>query len=1083
MSWQTVSLPFGAGLDTKTDSKMLAPPKLTTVQDAVFTNFKRLTKRNGYTDFTLNISGGGTITNPTLVKSYNNELVVAANNSNGGTQRLYSFSEMEQAWIDKGPYVSVAVSNQEIASNTNATSPSSLLGPEFGFFNANSVTYESLILTVCESAYPYSSGNDQAETFGQSNLGYVYFNIQDVETGTYVIYQYQITGANSGPYCVFAKPILLAGNQFAIIYVNTHDYTNPSLVIRLIGISGGVVSVTAEGFIGQCSSSSGLNVQYPYCYDVVTTSSGAALAVSNGNDLLVYSISSSGSATLQATLSFMNPYVIPIHCSVDGSGNIWIYWCIQNSGNNTWFVAAFPPTYGSFLLSPTQIKSVLSGVTATQIAAISVDGNHQQVWLSWQTTGGVANIAIFPTYTVLKVSLTGNVQVLTNPNPNQCLDIYGRPFFVGGNLFIPAYSYSQSQSTGYILDASNNLPVAKFQYQALDGIYQGGFSLDAASAVQAPLMLSGRYPGFLSNSLSLSSTLVGLATNRVSQLTFYIQPVAAVTNASVFSVSQTNSAFPSLNFSEFDFANIDSNQAIVSQETLVLNGGVMQMYDGGRTSEVGWNYDPDNLSAVPETSGGSMSSGVYEYTYTNVWVDANGNEYESAPSNPVTVVFTTGSSNSVKIAVPNPYQLTNKLVNLTGTQIVQKIWRTDSNTGTTQAYLVACTASVSTGPIQCRFITDTLSTAQLTVPGAQTLYTGGFPPVVLENISPPPANIVWTNNNRVWCVDAENPSTTIEYSKTGSPGSGILFSYGQLEYLFDSKQGNVMGAAPMDEKTVILKQNGVAYFIGDGDNDAGTGSTLTPLQFIPSDTGCSNSKSVIVYPNGVLFRANNNKGIYLVSRGLQVGYFGLDVNKYNNQDIQAAQFDGNKNQIRFLTSSGLSLVYDYVMQQWGTFTNHTGLSSTVWQGNYVYIRASGGFSPDQGHVYVEDQSGTYLDNTTPYAPLIQTAFIKATVIQNFERIRRLLLLGDCQGFAGHGVQIQVAYDFQPASLPPVPYTFVTTPYQYRQRMSRQKADALQFIIQEIVTGASGEFIDFSDLGLEIQSKTGLNKLPGSSSVG
>lgn len=1075
MAWQTVSLPFGAGVDSKTDSKMLAPPKLIVCQDAIFTNLKRLTKRNGYIALTLNISGGGTITNPTMVQSYNDEILVAGLNSNGGTQRLFSYSGNEEVWIDKGPYVSIAVGREEIASNPSQVSLNTLLNPAFGFFNVNSVSISPLNLYTAETSYPYSSGKTQAQTFGQSNVGSIYFSIQDTTTGTYLSYQTAIASASGAAAVVFSKPVVLGTTQFAVFYVNTLDYSSPFVAFRLISISGsGVVTVGSEISVAACASSSGVNVQYPYCYDLVSIPSGAFLAISNGSNLNCYHITTAGTVSSITTIgSAAN--ILPINCSTDAAGNIWVYWATQVTGTSTWFVAIFTPTFSS-LLGATQIKAGLGGAMATQIAAISINSTTQQVWLAWQTTGGLGllNEAIYPTYIVITVNTAGSNMVLFTPL--QCIDIYGRPFFVNGNLFIPVYSYSQSQSTGYILDALNNLPVAKFEYQACDGIYESGTFFNDGATQTGPVMLAGRYPGFLSNPLQLTSTLIGLATGQATQETFFIQPTVSVANASAFATSQTTNVFPSLNLSSFDFNNIESNQAFVSQQTVVMNGGVVQIYDGGKTSELGWNYEADNISALPITSGGSIGEGIYAYSYTNVWVDANGNQYESSPSPPVTVIFTTGSSNSVELVMPHPESLTNKIApGVDISQVVQKVWRTDSNTGTELAYLVAGTAGSTTGPPQCRHVTDTLSTASLTTPGNPTLYTQGG--TILENISPPPSNILWTNNNRTWCVDSENQSTTIDYSKTAAMGLGILFSFGQLEYIFDSKSGPVSGASPMDEKTIILKSNGIAYFIGDGDNDSGTGSTLTPLQFIPSDTGGSNSKAVISYPNGLLFRASNNKGIYLITRGLQVGYFGLDVNAFNAQDVQSIQFDGNRNQIRFLTSNGMSLLYDYVMQQWSTFTNHTGVSATIFLGVYVYIRVS-------GEIYVEDPNGGYLDAGVSYAPLIQTAFIKATVIQNFERIRRIELLGDCLGInAGHGVQIQVAYDFQPATLPPVRYTFVKTPYQYRQRMSRQKADSLQFIIQEVVTGASGEYIDFSDLGLEIQGKVGLNKLPGASSVG
>jgi hypothetical protein len=334
--------------------------------------------------------------------------------------------------------------------------------------------------------------------------------------------------------------------------------------------------------------------------------------------------------------------------------------------------------------------------------------------------------------------------------------------------------------------------------------------------------------------------------------------------------------------------------------------------------------------------------------------------------------------------------------------------------------------------------------------------------------------IMWTNHNRLWGIDSENAETTAVYSKTASQGTGISFS-SDLEVIVDSKFGAITGASPMDEKTVLLKQGGVGYFTGDGLNDAGAGGNISPFFFVPSDTGCVNSKSVILFPEGILFKSP--KGIYIVNRGVQVGYFGSEVEDYNGNDVQDAKIIGNRNQIRFLSSDGVALLYDYVFKQWSVFTNHMGYSSDVWEGSYVYVRTD-------GNVYIENTS-TFLDAGVSYFLLAQTAWIKASSIQNFQRVRRVALLGDYDNSAGHGVQISAYYDWSSSAGSVVPYSFdgQTPFFQYRERLRQQKCDALQLSIQEIVTGASGEYIDFSDLGIEIGAKVGLRKLPAAQSVG
>jgi hypothetical protein len=598
--------------------------------------------------------------------------------------------------------------------------------------------------------------------------------------------------------------------------------------------------------------------------------------------------------------------------------------------------------------------------------------------------------------------------------------------------------------TGFIIDLSDGLPVAKFLPNQAEGIVGSG-----AGTVQ-------RTKGFINNLIALTASKLFLCSGIVTSLTPEI-----TAPGSTGLVEQTLWAVISMVALTFDFDHIDAYQSKLQQDTLVLNGGFLAQYDGSSVSELGFSVDPEVIGST-SSSGGSLATGTWLYYVTYEWTDANGNLYQSAPSIAYRAVFASGSTNSVAINV--------KQLSLTQKSSVNVVlWKTAS-TGVI-AYRIASIPNDPTTAYVSFTDTGAISDANLIL--NQALYTQGS--AILENIAPPPALIMWTNQNRLWCVDSENPETTIEYSKTASAGTGVSFSTGQLELVIDSKYGNITGASAMDEKTVILKENGVGYFYGDGANDAGTGSNITSFQFIPSDAGCTNSKSVVLYPGGVLYRTA--KGIYLLSRGIQTTYFGTDVEAYNNQDIRSAFIVPNKQQIRFLTSSGSSLLYDYEFNQWSVFSNHQGYGATSFRGSYVYVRTD-------GDVYLENQT-SFLDNVTPFSPLAELSWIKASSIQGFQRCRRVSLLGDYQGAAGHGVQISVAYDFNPSFSAPVAYYFPSASgvYQYRERLSRQKCDSFQLRIQEITTGASGEYIDFSDLGLEIMAKSGLNRLPASQSVG
>lgn len=1020
-NYRTVSINLGGGVDTKTDPKMVNPGKLTLLQDCLFTNYKRLTKRNGYNAMSMNLVGGGTISSPTMVKSYRNELVCAATASGSSSisgNRLFSYSPDLEAWMDRGKYISVAVEKQSIAQMDDSNlgyNDSGVLG---GTFYGTCAILNGFALYAYENAY-----NDST-----------YISVVDLTTGAQLVNNYLLLGSAINP-----RAILMGTSQLGVVYcAPSTGYL--SLITVTISESGGL----SLGTPVVLESTNSVSV-----YDVCTTATGFALMYANSTTVEIATYNTAGTQLNTTTITSQSN-LTTFHINQDSVGNIWTYWGSGSNGSIQLKVIQYNSSlgllYGAIDIGSATISSL------SCITAISVSSSSQTVYFSTFNYTEIGDET--PMQTVINtctVTTPSTVSTITALAYN--CNIYSHPATISGVNYMAVMYASYLTPTGALMDLTDGHIVAKFLPDESEYLF----------LVINDSVINPRRGFSVPSLLSLSSTQLYLAAGQVITLNTFSN-----TNSNGYA-SQPESAVLGTVGITFDFDNIDAYQSVVQQDTLVLNGGTLYQYDSASCTELGFTTDPEVWVYSPSSSGGVLGSGQWVYYVTYEWLDALGNLHQSAPSVGYISVFSSGTTNSVSINVPT-YQFTQK------TNVWIVLWRTISN-GQIAYKVQAIPNNPAANTVQ---LTDTLLTDTELALGAQ-LYTQGN--AILENIAPPPSMIMWINNNRVWCLDSENPETTFEYSKTASPGTGISFATGELELVIDSRFGQVTGVSPMDEKTVILKQNGAFYFIGDGANDAGTGSTITNPQVVPSDSGCSNSKSVILFPGGVLFRASNNKGIYIFSRGVQIQFFGLDVNAYSSQDVQAASYDSNRNQIRLLTSSGYSLLYDYVMQQWSVFSNHQGYSSDIAPasvgGVYTYVRTD-------GNIYQEDQSGTYLDNGSAISPIIQTFWIKSDQTQGFSRIRRCELLGDFQtSNGGHGIQISAAYDFGSSFSAPVPYYFSGSngTFQYRERFDRQKCDAILLQIQEITTGASGEYVDFSDLGLEVGVKTGLNKLPGYQSVG
>jgi hypothetical protein len=246
------------------------------------------------------------------------------------------------------------------------------------------------------------------------------------------------------------------------------------------------------------------------------------------------------------------------------------------------------------------------------------------------------------------------------------------------------------------------------------------------------------------------------------------------------------------------------------------------------------------------------------------------------------------------------------------------------------------------------------------------------------------------------------------------------------------------------------------------------------------------------------------KGFYLMNRSLQLEYIGYDVEIYNFQTVTSAIMVEDRNQVRFLTDSGLTLVYDYLYKQWSTFTNHEGADATMWKNIYTYLRMDGAVWSENEGSYIDNNTSIKLKIRTPWIKIVQGPRGQASALgpQSFFRIRRFAILG--RYASKHILQVGVGYDYRPD----IQSTFYfdtqnsltgpagqygndayygeTSPYggdggadivyQFRARTVRQKCESIQFVIEDIPQPTNGESYGITDLSIEVGLKKGINKM-------
>lgn len=1025
----TLPIDFGQGIDTKTDPKLVVSGKLLQLQNGTFTNIKRIAKRNGYGALGTAISSGGNIIAPTMVHGYNEELIIADQNL------LLSYSPSQNAWINKGGFESTEVSRVSIDQEhpSNVFVSSAILG--------NYTLYGWSTIDQSNDSYP--------EMYGQ-----VFASVVDMKSGTILLNAFQLTNNTSVHSEAIVKCIVL-GTNLAIIYLNAQ---NGDVELRTVIFSGsGVVSLSSPIIV---TTNYGSGTGAGAVFDIVETLTGASIFYTTTTGYSISNINFSGSVTANSNITDANQDKPISILRNTFNNNLWVYYTDFSSPNYTIKYSIYSPTL-AVILAPTSIITSIYNVS--NIIEVNVSASEQLLYYSLYT---------FDSNTINQTDVTHYVTVSS-------VGTVGVPVLFANGVagFSKIFTIGVDEYAFFVYRGPNI--AATPQSTGLPQIEPTLFLIKLTNipVTGMPLVVARIASGLINTPSILRPSMTEAFDVSFVTATKILFAVAVEVQEFQSDFFQSIELYPAGISGVFgytvDFSGPDSYIATNTSEIVTLNGGILNMYDSQFCVELGFNLFPEIISLTQSTTtDGMIANGEYSYLAIFQWIDGQGNLHQSAPSLAKTIT-TTGGNNTVTIEVTNNY-LSQKINSNVA------IYRTQ-NEGSTY-YLVTDPVFVTNSDAVVNQVTmyaDTLSDAQIS--GNPQSYTSPGSSV-LENTTPPPSMIGLAHNNRFWFVDAENPNT-IWYTKSFSPGTGISPSGFMIDQI-DPKFNNISALAEMDDKLIILKKEGVIVQSGDGVTDTGTNLTLSFPQAVPSDVGCDQLKSVVTTPTGVMF--HSDKGIYMINRSLGVTYAGMDVEQYNSQTITSAKLINGKSQIRFLAASGITIVYDYIFNQWSTFTNHLGVAADNWQGNYVYATTSGNI--------FEETPGSYTDNGTGFNLFVQTSWLALASVQGFQRVRRLIMLGDFINGASsaHQLEIQAAYDFNPALMFPLTCEFTNSsvvtgassgPFQYRERLPRQKCDTISLTIQENNTGDPAEYIDLTNISFEAGVKKGVNKMPYAQSVG
>lgn len=1069
---QSLPINFAKGLDQKSDPWQVSPYNFLALSNSVFNKAGRLTKRNGFGTLATGLNAS-----VASLETFQDNLIAIGSS-------FYAFNEDSGSFIDKGAFLPLSLS------------VTSLIKNNFSQTQCDSVTAPNGAVCV---AYTESQGTSTVYRYA----------VIDGSTGQILVAPNVILATSGGPISGSPRTFLL-GNNFVIVFTATVS-GQTRLQYFPIGANSFLVGATVN-------ISSAYTASSTVAFDGYVANNSLYLAWNSSGSAGILMIKLSVSLTLSASVNVDSSHVATM-VSVTSDGT-YLYTSYYDVSSHNGYVVAVDQNLNT-LFSPQQW---ISTVTLLSITSAAILGT---VTIYYETNNNYSYDSGIPSHFVSKITCTSAGTVGTASLLKRSVGLASKAFIIGTTQYVLTAFQSPYQPTYFLINSSGSI-AAKLAYENGGGYLVLGlpsvsvdynaaeYTSSTGSVSALPSSASNGDRAVLKNSTTggnafyeFNDGLWSLIPS-VASVPYLFKDFISSTSTGTTNVNQTANIYfqTGINQVNFSIGKIGVYSAEIGQ-TLNTTGGFLWSYDGSAAVENGFFLFPDSVKTTPAASGGSLADQTYYYQATYEWSDNQGNQYRSTPSIPVTAVVSGGGgSGSVSVNIP-----TLRLSYKTDVKICLYRWSTAQ-----QSYYQTTSVSsptVNNPAVDSITIVDVNSDS--TILGNSLLYTTGG---VIENSSTPSANAVTLFDNRLWIIDAENPNV-LWYSKEVIQSTPVEMS--TLFTLYVSPTQSAQGAtgpmktiAPLDDKLIIWKKGAIYYINGTGPDNTGANSQYSQPVFITSTVGCENPNSVVFTPDGLMFQSD--KGVWILKRDLSTEYIGAPVEDFTlSALVTSSENIPATNQVRFTLDSGVTLMYDYFFGQWGTFTNVSAISGTIYQGLHTVLTPYS--------TALQETPGVYLDGASPVLISFTTAWINLAGLQGYQRAFFFYLLG--QYMTPHKLQLYIAYDYSPGPtqatlisptnfsgvyggplVNPADGTDYASPYgqdatfggsthvddlargsveQWRVFLAKQKCQAFQITLQEIYDPSfgipPGQGLTLSGINLIYGAKKSFRPIAASNSAG
>jgi hypothetical protein len=491
-------------------------------------------------------------------------------------------------------------------------------------------------------------------------------------------------------------------------------------------------------------------------------------------------------------------------------------------------------------------------------------------------------------------------------------------------------------------------------------------------------------------------------------------------------------------------ANIQAQYYNQGTSQTIVAGGVFGLDNQG--------VSPHNAFPIPtivgssftqSTAGGNLVVGSrYSYRIVKRWSDAAGNKFESV-SPPIYTTITSGKD-TLNMVIYGINTVQAQPPNAAGSAVECIIYRTEENGSIhykRTSLLLALTGSST--------FVDGANTGSLDFSDA-LVYDGGE----LEDKELSHVNFSTAWQGRICAITADS-DYKVFYSKPSVDYYGARFADG-LSIDVPHASGGLLALASMDYALYMFAKNEVYSISGQPAGATGEGGSLGTPERRFNGIGCSNPKSVLLTPKGIVFQSS--KGIYLILRNQELVFIGSGPFADRATSIVGSFVDEARSEFHYTLSTGVEWVYNWEDKIWTSFIlPATPIYSTLQGSTPKFLSAAGVYTGSSG------------SETIPIT--MTTSWIALSGIQGFQRVRNLMLLMSNLSYPVLTISIYTDYDdttpVQTYSINTSTQIAVADPLQIRLNLQNQKCEALKIKIYSPTAGWG-----ISGLSMEVGVKPG-----------